>query len=141
MDQASARKVSVLLIAGTVGAGETAVAREVGDLLRPSRVAGGPKVACGVIDLDALSYVAAGPVEDRFNSNFVLENLKAIWPNYAPVASTILCSPATSAQGTRWRRTARPSPPQRLRSVASPHHRKRCRTVCVDASVASHESS
>ena len=81
--EASPPHVSVLLITGTVGAGKTAVAREVGELLRLSRVAGGPKMACGVIDLDALSYVAAGPVEDRFNSNFVLENLKAIWPNYA----------------------------------------------------------
>ena len=71
------------MITGTVGAGKTAVAREIGELLRLNRVAGGMKMVCGVIDLDALSYVAAGPVEDRFNSNFVLENLKAIWPNYA----------------------------------------------------------
>ena len=83
VDKASSPQVSVLLITGTVGAGKTAVAREVGELLRLTRVAGGMKVACGVIDLDALSYVAAGPVEDRFNSNFVVENLKAVWPNYA----------------------------------------------------------
>ena len=83
VDQATSPHVSVLLITGTVGAGKTAVAREIGELLRLNRVAGGVKMACGVIDLDALSYVAAGPVEDRFNSNFVLENLKAIWPNYA----------------------------------------------------------
>ena len=38
-------------------------------------------MACGVVELDALSYVVAGPVEDRFNSNFVVENLKAAWPN------------------------------------------------------------
>ncbi len=83
VDQTSSPEVSVLLITGTVGAGKTAVAREIGELLRVNRVAGGMKMACGVIDLDALSYVAAGPVEDRFNSNFVVENLKAIWPNYA----------------------------------------------------------
>jgi predicted kinase len=73
----------VLLITGTVGAGKTAVAREVGELLRLTRVAGGMKMACGVIDLDALSYVAPGPVGDRFHSEFVLENLEAVWPNYA----------------------------------------------------------
>ena len=83
VDQASSPQVSVLLITGTVGAGKTAVAREIGELLRLNRVAGGMKMACGVIDLDALSYVAAGPVEDRFNCHFVVENLKAIWPNYA----------------------------------------------------------
>ena len=83
VDQVSSSQVSVLLITGTVGAGKTAVAREVGELLRLSRLAGGMKMTCGVIDLDALSYVAAGPVDDRFNSNFVVENLKAIWPNYA----------------------------------------------------------
>ena len=33
--------------------------------------------------MDALFYVTAGPVEDRFNSRLVLENLKAVWPNYA----------------------------------------------------------
>ena len=78
--------VSVLLITGTVGAGKTAVAREVGELLRLTRLTRShhpQRFAAGVIDLDALSYVASGPVEDRFNSNFVLENLKAIWPNYA----------------------------------------------------------
>ena len=34
VDQASALQVSVLLITGTVGAGKTAVAREIGELLR-----------------------------------------------------------------------------------------------------------
>ena len=36
-----------------------------------------------MIDLDALSYVCSGNVPDEFNSDFVLRNLKAIWPNYA----------------------------------------------------------
>ena len=36
-----------------------------------------------MIDLDALSYACPGPVEDRFNSELVLRNLKAVWPNYA----------------------------------------------------------
>ena len=66
----------VLLITGTVGAGKTALAREVGELLRRSGVAG------GMIDLDALSYACAGPVEDRFNADLVVRNLTAIWPNY-----------------------------------------------------------
>lgn len=83
VDQASSPQVSVLLITGTVGAGKTAVAREIGELLRLTGLATGMRVGCGVIDLDALSYVAAGPVEDRFNSNFVVDNLKAVWPNYA----------------------------------------------------------
>ena len=83
VDEASSPHVSVLLITGTVGAGKTAVAHEIGELLRLTRVAGGMRTACGVIDLDALSHVVSGPVEDRFNAKFVLENLKAVWPNYA----------------------------------------------------------
>lgn len=77
MDRAGSSPVSALLITGTVGAGKTALAREVAELLRRSRVAG------AMIDLDALSYACPGPVEDRYNSNLVLRNLKAIWPNYA----------------------------------------------------------
>ena len=77
MNRAGGSAVSVLLITGTVGVGKTALAREVGELLRRSGVAG------AMIDLDALSYASSGPVEDLFNSNLVLRNLKAIWPNYA----------------------------------------------------------
>lgn len=77
MNRAGALPVSVLLITGTVGVGKSALAREVGELLRRSGMAG------AMIDLDALSYACSGPVEDRFNSDLVLRNLKAIWPNYA----------------------------------------------------------
>lgn len=71
------RTVQVLLITGTVGAGKTAVAREIGELLRKSGV------TSAVIDLDSLSYVSPGVEDDRFNSRLVLRNLMAIWPNYA----------------------------------------------------------
>lgn len=77
MNGASSSPVSVLLITGTVGVGKSALAREIGELLRRGGAAG------AVIDLDALSYACSGPVEDRFNSGLVLANLKAIWPNYA----------------------------------------------------------
>ena len=77
MTEAGSSPVSVLLITGTVGAGKTALAREVAELLRRSEVAG------GMIDLDALSYACPGPVEDRFNSELVLRNLEVLWPNYA----------------------------------------------------------
>jgi hypothetical protein len=46
--------VSVLLITGTVGAGKTALAREVGELLRLARLTTGhrrQRFAAGVIDL------------------------------------------------------------------------------------------
>lgn len=67
----------MLLITGTVGAGKTTVAREVGELLRRSRA------TTAVIDLDSLSYLSPGAEDDRFNSRFVLRNLTAVWPNYA----------------------------------------------------------
>jgi adenylylsulfate kinase len=82
VNQASPDHVSVLLLTGTVGAGKTAIAYEIGELLRLTRVVTGVRVAIGVIDLDALSHASAGSVEDRFNSKFVVENLKAVWPNY-----------------------------------------------------------
>lgn len=69
----------VLLITGTVGAGKTTLAREVGELLRNSGV------TSAMIDLDSLSYISPGADDDRFNSRFVLRNLLAIWPNYAAV--------------------------------------------------------
>ena len=131
----------MLLITGTVGAGKTAVAREIGELLRLTGLATGMRMGCGVIDLDALSYVAAGPVEDRFNSNFVVDNLKAVWPNYAARGVERLVLAALSAQHTRSRPTARQFPPQPLRSVASPLRRKRSRTVCDDGSAESHGTS
>lgn len=68
--------VKVLLITGTVGAGKTSLAREVGELLRTGAV------TSAVIDLDALSHVSPGEGGDRFNSRFVVRNLEALWPNY-----------------------------------------------------------
>lgn len=131
-------KCPCCLITGTVGAGKTAVAREIGELLRLTRVAGGMRMVCGVIDLDALSYVAAGPVEDRCNSNFVVENLKAIWPNYAArgVDHLVLARYTGAAHEVEGYREAIPSATV---TVASPLRRRSCRTVCVDGSAGSHE--
>ncbi len=69
--------MKVLLITGTVGAGKTTLAREVGELLRSTRV------TSAMIDLDSLSYISPGADDDRFNSHFVVRNLMALWPNYA----------------------------------------------------------
>ncbi len=69
--------MKVLLITGTVGAGKTTLAREVGELLRSTGV------TSAMIDLDSLSYISPGADGDRFNGRFVLKNLMAILPNYA----------------------------------------------------------
>lgn len=70
------RSVAALLLTGGPGVGKTAVAKEIGELLRRAGV------RHAVIDLDALGEVHP-PVEGgTFNSPLVVRNLTAMWPNY-----------------------------------------------------------
>jgi hypothetical protein len=69
--------VACLLITGTAGAGKSAVAKEIGELLR------GNATGYAVIDLDAIAKCDTDPpVPGRFESALLLANLAAIWPNY-----------------------------------------------------------
>jgi predicted kinase len=69
--------VACLLITGTAGAGKSAVAKEIGELLR------GNATGYAVIDLDAIAKCETDPpVPGRFESALLLANLEAIWPNY-----------------------------------------------------------
>jgi len=68
-------RLPAVLITGPPGAGKSAVAKEVHELLR---LAGVPNA---MIDLDALGKVF--PDADLpFNSQLVVSNLAALWPNY-----------------------------------------------------------
>ena len=69
--------VACLLITGTAGAGKSAVAKEIGEILREHAT------GYAVIDLDAIAKCATDPpVPGRFESALLLDNLAAIWPNY-----------------------------------------------------------
>lgn len=69
--------VACLLITGTAGAGKSAVAKEIGELLR------GVATGYAVIDLDAIARCETDPpVPGRFESALLLANLASIWPNY-----------------------------------------------------------
>jgi hypothetical protein len=65
-----------LLLTGGPGSGKTAIAKEIGELLRRAGV------RYAVVDLDALGEV--GPPVDggTFNSPLIAQNLAAMWPNY-----------------------------------------------------------
>lgn len=67
--------VPVLLLTGTVGAGKTAVAMEVSEILAERGVA---HVA---LDIDAVSYVFPRPDHDPFGQQVALANLAAVWVN------------------------------------------------------------
>lgn len=65
-----------LLITGTVGAGKTATAYAVGELLQRMRM------PHAVIDLDELRRGWPAPSEDPFNSTLELANLRSVSKNY-----------------------------------------------------------
>ena len=69
--------VACLLITGTAGSGKSAVAKEIGELLRLEAT------GYAVIDLDAIAKCTTDPpVPGRFESALLVANLAAIWPNY-----------------------------------------------------------
>jgi hypothetical protein len=74
--------VPTLLITGTTGAGKTAVAAEINDVLAELEV---PNAA---IDLDALVW--QWPSSSEWNSDLMFENLALLWPNYQAHGATRL---------------------------------------------------
>lgn len=71
--------VPVLLVTGTAGSGKTAVAKEIGELLRLAAV------PHAVIDLDELGRVRPAVPDGSFNHDLIAANLAAVWPNYRAI--------------------------------------------------------
>ncbi len=70
-------RMECLLISGTAGVGKSAIAKEIGELMRLD------STGFAVIDLDAIAKCTTDPpVPGRFESALMVENLAAIWPNY-----------------------------------------------------------
>ncbi|MFT3855510.1 MAG: hypothetical protein QM733_22690 [Ilumatobacteraceae bacterium] len=67
--------VRVLLITGTVGVGKSTIAAAINDVLAERRI---PNAA---VDLDSLVW--QWPPDSPWNHRLMLDNLAAIWPNFA----------------------------------------------------------
>lgn len=74
------------MLHGSPGSGKTTLSRAIAELLR---VAGQPNA---MIDLDDLSQVFPPP-----RRSFALENLRAIWPNYAALSRVKVVIPSVIA--------------------------------------------
>jgi hypothetical protein len=75
-------RVPTILLTGTVGAGKTAVAAEICDVLAELKI---PNTAC---DLDALVW--QWPSSSPWNAELMFKNLAVLWPNYRDHGSTHL---------------------------------------------------
>lgn len=73
------KRVPVLILSGSMGAGKTAVMGEISDLLADAGV------AHATLDFDCLAQV-----HPRAPDGFAFQNLKAIWPNYRDAGVTRL---------------------------------------------------
>lgn len=78
--------VDVLVLHGSPGSGKSTLSGAIADLLRESGLAN------AVIDLDDLTMVYPHP-----ERSFALNNLRAIWPNYATIAGSRLVIPSVIA--------------------------------------------
>lgn len=78
--------VDVLVLHGSPGSGKSTLSGAIADLLRESGLAN------AVIDLDDLTMVYPHP-----ERSFALNNLRAIWPNYATIAGLRLVIPSVIA--------------------------------------------
>lgn len=69
-------RCDAVIISGTLGAGKSAVAEALSDLI----AAGEPHAH---IDLDAVSRMYPAPADDPWQDELAFANLDAIWPSYA----------------------------------------------------------
>jgi adenylylsulfate kinase len=79
-----------LFINGTVGAGKTTTAHEIGTLLQDR---GTPYA---IIDLDSLRNAWPSPLDDRSNLELDLQNLAAVATNFRSAGPRFSSSPASS---------------------------------------------
>ncbi len=77
-------RASVIFINGTVGAGKTTTANEVGELLRELGM------SHAVIDLDWLRNAWPAPRDDPFNLELELRNLTAVAENFRAAGARVL---------------------------------------------------
>jgi dephospho-CoA kinase len=69
--------VPAVLITGTIGAGKTAVATDIGECLAKRHL------PTAVVDLDWLGWVTRLPAgDDHSIYELILRNLQAVWPNF-----------------------------------------------------------
>ena len=83
----SARRTAsakALFINGTVGAGKTTTADEIGKLLQ------GRAIPHAIVDLDSLRNAWPPPPDDRFNLELELRNLAAVASNFRDAGAEIL---------------------------------------------------
>ena len=73
------KRVSVLILSGSMGAGKTTVMGEIADLLADA------DIAHATLDFDCL-----GQMHPRVPDGFAFQNLKSIWPNYRDAGVTRL---------------------------------------------------
>jgi len=73
-----------LFVNGTVGAGKTTTANEIGTRLQRRRI------PHAIIDLDSLRNAWPSPPDDRFNLELELQNLAAVATNFRDAGAEIL---------------------------------------------------
>lgn len=100
VDVRSPETATCLLLTGTVGAGKTATAYAVGELLQQLGIPN------AVIDLDELRRSWPAPPEDPFNGGIGLANLRAVSQNYrSSGAMRIVAAGVLEGPGARERYT------------------------------------
>lgn len=77
------RVIPVAVVTGTIGAGKTAIATTMSEVLH------GRGIRHGLIEVDWLGEVYPAPwPDDPYSTGFAMKNLAAIWPNFLEVGIT-----------------------------------------------------
>lgn len=126
-------RVECLLISGTAGAGKSAIAKEIGELMRLD------STGFAVIDLDAIAKCTTDPpVPGRFESALMVENLAAIWPNYRRYGVThlVLARAVATAEELDAMRQAVPEARWTVCRLEAPEHVVAARLTAREAGIA-----
>lgn len=79
--------ITLLIVTGPVGVGKTSISEAVYNILVQK------KIASAVIDVDSFRSAYPPPLNDRFNTMLVYQNLASIWSNYAALGINYLIIP------------------------------------------------